>query len=264
MADDRPHIGYEARDGVAVITLSQPARMNAMTLDMWRDLPGKLKLADEDPEVRMITVAGAGDRAFCAGADISEFGERRTGEAAVAAYGAAVKEANAALADTAKPTVALIKGICFGGGFALAMCCDLRLATADSRFRIPAARLGLGYETGNIASLVRRVGMAGVADLLLSARILDAGDAVRYGLVNLSWPREEFAAKAQAYIGDMAQNAPLTMQAVKRTLRELALPESERDMAAADALVGRCFASEDYAEGQRAFREKRLPQFKGR
>ncbi len=134
MNDDRPHIGYEARDGVAVITLSQPARMNAMTLDMWRDLPVKLRQADEDPDVRMITVSGAGDRAFCAGADISEFGERRTGEAAVAAYGAAVKDANAALADTAKPTVALIKGICFGGGFALAMCCDLRLATADPAF----------------------------------------------------------------------------------------------------------------------------------
>ncbi len=147
MVEDRPHIGYEARDGVAVITLSQPARMNAMTLDMWRDLPVKLRQADEDAEVRMITVSGAGERAFCAGADISEFGERRTGETAVAAYGAAVKEANAALADTAKPTVALIKGICFGGGFALPCA-----ATSGSRRRIPAS----AYRRRDSVSATRR------------------------------------------------------------------------------------------------------------
>jgi enoyl-CoA hydratase/carnithine racemase len=259
-----PAIRYDARKGVAHITLSHPAKMNAMTLDMWRALPAALTRADEDPDVRLIAVAGDGERAFCAGADISEFGERRTGEAAVAAYGAAVAAANAALTGAAKPTVALIRGICFGGGFALAMCCDLRLATADARFRIPAARLGLGYETGSIQGLVARIGMAGVADLLLSARILDAADAVRYGILNLAWPRDGFEAEAAAYVAAMAQNAPLTLQAIKRTLRELALPEAERDMAAADALVRRCFASEDYAEGQRAFLDKRPPVFRGR
>jgi enoyl-CoA hydratase/carnithine racemase len=259
-----PAIRYEARDGVAHVTLSQPARMNAMTLDMWRSLPAALARADANPTIRVIALAGEGDRAFCAGADISEFGERRTGEAAVAAYGEAVEAANLALAAAAKPTVALIRGICFGGGFGLAMMCDLRLAAADARFRIPAARLGLGYDARSIGQLVARIGMAGVADLLLSARILDAADALRYGILNLAWAPEDFGREAASYVGAMAGNAPLTLQAVKRTLRELTLPETERDMAAAEALVGLCFASEDYKEGQQAFLEKRLPVFRGK
>ncbi len=264
MPGEKPAIMYAVRDGIAHVTLAQPAKMNAMTLQMWTDLPDALARADADPDVRLIALSGEGEKAFCAGADISEFGNVRTGEAAVAAYSAAVEAANTALAAAEKPTVALIRGICFGGGFGLAMCCDLRLATHDARFRIPAARLGLGYETASIAGLVARIGMAGVADLLLSARILDIAAALRYGIVNQAWDRESFEQDASGYVKAMAGNAPLTMQAVKRTLRELARPERDRDMAAADALVGLCFASEDYKEGQLAFREKRSPVFRGR
>lgn len=264
MSGVKPAIRYGATDGVAHVTLSQPAKLNAMTLEMWTDLPVVLARADADPDVRLIVVSGDGERAFCAGADISEFGVVRTGEKAVAAYSAAVDAANSALAATAKPTVAMIKGICFGGGFGLAMCCDLRLATHDATFRIPAARLGLGYEASSVAGLVARIGMAGVADLLLSARILDAADALRYGIVNQAWEREAFGQKASGYVEAMASNAPLTMQAVKYTLRELARADGEPDMAAAEAMVGKCFASEDYKEGQRAFLEKRAPAFRGK
>ena len=264
MSGEKPAIRYVVRDAIAHVTLAQPAKMNAMTLQMWTDLPDVLARADADLEARVIVLTGEGEKAFCAGADISEFGRVRTGEAAVAAYSAAVEAANKALSFTVKPTVALIRGICFGGGFGLAMCCDLRLATHDAQFRIPAARLGLGYETASIAGLVARIGMAGVADLLLSARILSAADALRYGIVNLIWDRETFEQDASDYVKAMAGNAPLTMQAVKRTLRELARPDHQQDMAAADAMVGRCFASDDYKEGQRAFLEKRVPIFRGR
>ena len=256
-------IRYVAKDGVAEITIAQAAKMNAMTLGMWQALPDAVARAEQDPAVRVIVVTGEGEKAFSAGADISEFGQNRASEAGIAAYNAAVAAANAALASAGKPTVALIRGVCFGGGFGLAMCCDLRLATQDARFRIPAARVGLGYGFAGIESLVRRIGMAGVTDLLLSARILGADDALRYTIATLVWDRAEFDEKAGAYLSAMASNAPLTMQAIKRTLHELMRPEAERDVAGADALVARCFASLDYREGQQAFLEKRAPVFRG-
>jgi enoyl-CoA hydratase/carnithine racemase len=263
MSGATPSIRYEAKDGLAHITLAHAARMNAMTLGMWKSLPEAVARADADPEVRAITVTGEGEKAFCAGADISEFGQVRASEADIAAYEVAVSAANHALSAAKKPTIALIRGICFGGGFGLAMACDLRLASRDSRFRIPAARLGLGYGYAGVAALVHRIGMAGVADLLLSARILDAEDALRYTIATLVWERAEFDAKAAEYLKTMASNAPLTMQAVKGALTELMRPEAERDVAAAEALVARCFASEDYREGQTAFLEKRAPVFRG-
>ncbi|OYU47456.1 MAG: enoyl-CoA hydratase [Rhizobiales bacterium PAR1] len=264
MSASTPSIRYDAKDGLAHITFAHAARMNAMTLGMWKALPEAVARADADPEVRAIVVTGEGEKAFCAGADISEFGQVRATEADVAAYEVAVSAANQALSSAKKPTIALIRGICFGGGFGLAMSCDLRLASHDSRFRIPAARLGLGYGYGGVEALVRRIGMAGVADLLLSARILDAGEALRYSIATLVWERSVFDEKAADYLKTMATNAPLTMQAVKGALTELMRPEAERDAATAEALVAQCFESNDYREGQKAFLEKRAPVFRGR
>jgi enoyl-CoA hydratase/carnithine racemase len=258
-----PRIGYAVEQGVAMLTIDQPAKMNAMTFEMWTSLPELVAQAERDSAVRVIAITGAGDRAFCAGADISQFGEKRSSVEAVAVYDHAGAAANKALSCCAKPTVAVISGICFGGGFGLAMCCDLRIASSDSRFRIPAARLGLGYGYAGIDMMVRKLGMAPVADLLLSARIMDAGEAGRLRIVNSVFERETFLADVHVYLARIAANAPLTLQAVKRALLEIVRPELDRDVGAIDALVAACFGSADYREGQAAFREKRDPVFMG-
>lgn len=258
-----PRIDYLAKDGVATLTINQPAKMNALTFEMWTAIPGLVARAEEDRTVRLIVLTGAGDKAFCAGADISQFGTKRTGEAAVQAYEVAVLGGMEALTQAKKPVLARIHGIAFGGGLALALCCDLRIASSDSRFRIPAARLGLGYAFSNVEALVHRIGLGPASDMLLSARIVDGAEAERLGLVNKTWPVTGFAAAADEYIAAIATNAPLTLMALKKSLSETAKAHHERDRDGADALVARCFSSEDYKEGQAAFKEKRVPQFKG-
>jgi enoyl-CoA hydratase/carnithine racemase len=226
-------------------------------------LPELIARAEADDNVRVILLRGAGDKAFCAGADISQFQERRSGPDAVADYERAVSAALEAVAAASKPTVAAIRGICFGGGMALALCCDLRLAAADARFRIPAARLGLGYDFANIARLVHRVGPGTAADFLFTARTVEAVEALALGVVQRVYAADRFAQEAAACVAAIAGNAPLTLTAAKRALRELERPDHERDRTAVDRLVAACFASADYAEGQAAFREKREPRFRG-
>lgn len=256
-------IRYEAAGGIARVVIDQPAKMNAMSFDMWSMLPEAVARGEADPAVRAIVLTGEGERAFCAGADISQFGERRTGDEAVAAYERAVKAGNAALQNASKPTIAVIRGICFGGGLGLALACDLRFCASGSRFRLPAARLGLGYPFAGVRLLAQTVGVPAAADIALSARVLDAAEAERVGLVNKCWPDTEFEAEMGAYLAQVAVNAPLTLKAMKRALLELARPEAEQDAAAVDALVQACFRSADYKEGQTAFREKRDPMFRG-
>ncbi|OYW51820.1 MAG: enoyl-CoA hydratase [Rhizobiales bacterium 12-68-15] len=256
-------LDYEVRGALARITLAQPERMNAMSFEMWSGLPEAVGRAVDDAAVRAIVVEGAGDRAFCAGADISQFGARRTDPEAVAAYDKAVADGMAALAGAAKPTIAVIRGICFGGGFGLALACDIRLARADARFRVPAARLGLGYGLDGVSLISRKLGPDAAADILFSARILDAAEALRLGVVAQVWDAEPFAAECEAYLDMVAGNAPLTLIAAKRALTELSRPEAERDPQAVARLVAACFASADYREGQAAFKEKRPPVFTG-
>jgi enoyl-CoA hydratase/carnithine racemase len=259
-----PTIGTRVEAGVAWLVIDQPARLNAMRLEMWIGLAEAVARAEADPAVRAIALTGAGERAFCAGADISEFAEKRSTPADVVAYDRAVERACAALGGAGKPTIAVISGICFGGGMELAMYCDLRIASAASSFRIPAARLGLGYGFGGVELMARKLGIGPVADLLISARVIDGAEALRLGIVNALFAPERFHDEAAAYLAGIAANAPLTLRAIKRALIELTRPEMWRDVGAVNALVAACFASQDYREGQAAFRERREPVFTGR
>lgn len=256
-------IGYDVRDRIALLTINQPARLNALTLEMWSVLPDLIRRAEADDTVDVIALTGAGERAFGAGADISQFKEKRSDAGAVATYDATVVRASTALAEAAKPTVAVIRGVCFGGSFGLAMCCDLRIGASNARFRIPAGRLGIGYDYTDIARFVHQLGPGPVADLLLNAREVDAAEGLRFGILNEVHDCTTFAVEARQYLKRVAENAPLTLRAVKGALVELSRPEHQRNIAKVDALVAACYSSADYREGQAAFREKRNPKFTG-
>lgn len=258
-----PHLSYAATGGLAHIVIANPTRMNAMTYEMWAALPDLVARAAADRQVRAIVLQGQGDKAFCAGADISQFGEKRSGEDAVAAYDRAVGAGMDAVETAEKPTVAVIRGVAFGGGCALALACDLRVARADARFRIPAVRLGLGYGFANIRMLIGKIGMAAVADILLTARVTPAEEALRLGLAQRVFAAESFEDDVAAFLATLGGAAPLTLAAIKRAFVELARPEAEQDEEAVARLIARCFASADYKEGQAAFREKRDPVFRG-
>ena len=260
-ADGKLHLTRTG--GVAAITFDNPGKLNAMSLAMWQALGDVCTALAADDSLRVLTLEGAGDKAFVVGADISEFGEKRSNAQAAAAYNATVARAERAVEAMPVPTLALLRGYCIGGGLGIAMRCDLRLAREDAVFAVTPARLGLGYGFDAVAALQRRLGHATTSDLLFSARKIAARDALAKGVCDFIYPADRFEAECAAYVAGIAQNAPLTIRAIKATLRELARPEAERDRSKVDALVKACFDSADYQEGQRAFAEKRPPVFKG-
>jgi enoyl-CoA hydratase len=251
-------------DGVARLTFNNPARRNALSVEMRTALPEVLGALQDDPDVRVVVLAGAGTAAFVAGADISEFDSQRTTTAARAGYDELAAGAERAWAGLDKPVIAMIRGFCIGGGLFTALQADIRIAADDAQFAAPAARLGLGLAFAGIESLVGLVGPAVAAEILFTARRLPAAEAVAVGLVN----RVVAAADLEATVADLAAsitaNAPLTVAAAKAALRQARRPRDERDLAQVQELVEACFRSEDYREGQRAFAEKRPPRFTGR
>ena len=239
--------------GVGWIVFSNPARFNAMTQDMWKGLPKALTAFGEDPAVRVIVLAGDGEKAFVSGADISQFGEQRASEQARTEYNRAVEAAYVAPIFCAKPVVAKIRGICMGGGLGLAAACDLRFASDDAVFRMPAARLGIGYSFTGMRRFVQVLGAANTADIFFSARKFDASDALSMGLVSRVFPAADLDREVGAYCELIAENAPLSLMAAKAAIREVLADAGSRDLAALQKLIDACFASEDYREGRTAF-----------
>jgi enoyl-CoA hydratase len=252
------------KDGaIGWVIFNNPDRHNATSYEMWQSLPMVLEAYVKDPEVRVIVFRGAGEKAFSAGADISQFKEKRSGAAATE-YNAAADAASQALRQCAKPTLAMIRGYCIGGGTAVAVGCDIRIAADDARFGVPAAKLGLGYRFDGIKRLASVVGPARTAEIFFTARQFTAQEALQMGLVNRLVPAVELEGVVEDYARAIALNAPLTIAAVKRALIELQKDPAERDLALCQRMVDACFASEDYREGQAAFMEKRKPRFTGR
>jgi enoyl-CoA hydratase/carnithine racemase len=252
------------KDGaIGWMIFNNPERRNAVSLDMWEAIPVILEAFESDPAIRVIVLAGAGERAFVSGADISEFEERRSTAETVRHYDAVAERASNALHGASKPTVAMIRGWCVGGGVAVAITCDVRIAAEDAR-GVPAARLGLGYKMAGVRRLMDLVGPAVTKDIFFTARHYSAADALRIGLVNEVVPTGELEEFVGRYAGMIAENAPLTIAAVKRTVAELLRDPEQRDAKAVAAMIEACFASEDYREGRTAFMEKRPPRFRGR
>ena len=251
------------KDGpVGWIILDHPTRHNALTAAMWRDLPVLIAEAEADDAIRVILLRGAGDKAFSAGADISEFDTVREGDAALE-YNALNQAAFDAVSDAGKPVIAMIQGFCLGGGLALALCCDLRVAAEGAQFSIPAAKLGLGYHPRWIKPLLACVSPASAKELLFTGERFGCHNALRMGLVNRVFPPETLEAGVRNLAQTIAENAPLTIHAAKRTIDAFAGDLAAQKMQELVDLVAKCFASEDYAEGRRAFRERRKPEFKG-
>jgi enoyl-CoA hydratase len=252
------------KDGaIGWMIFNNPERRNAVSLDMWRAIPEVLAAFEADPEVRVVVFVGAGDRAFVSGADISQFEAERNDASAEARYSGASAAANVAMAGISKPTIAMIRGYCIGGGLALALTCDLRICTEDSRFAIPAARLGLGYGFGGVKALIDVVGPAIAKEILFTARQFSAEEALRIGLVNRVASRDELEPLVREYAAMIGANAPLTVRAAKIAAREALRDPEKRRLADVEAAVAACFDSADFKEGRTAFMEKRPPAFRG-
>jgi enoyl-CoA hydratase/carnithine racemase len=244
------------------ITIERPDCRNALSLQTWSELRDTVAWAGRQ-SLRVVVVSGSGDEAFVSGADIREFPAARANPEQAVEYDRVSHAALHALTQIEQPVVAMINGLCFGGGVALALACDFRIAASHARFCIPAVRLGLSYplRTG-IAPLVRTIGPTAAAEMLLCGRVLDADEAHRLGLLHRVVPASELVNETRAYVARLLESAPLTLAAHKAAIRAL-LAELPADTRVLEEKIQRCFASADYREGVDAFLEKRKPKFRG-
>jgi len=247
---------------VATLAIDNPAKRNALDLEMWKALPDVISGLDRDERVRVIVLRGAGPESFASGADIAEFATVRADAEGGRLYEAANEAAFWALAHCSKPVIAMIRGFCLGGGFGLALSCDLRIASQNATFGIPAARLGVGYPPGAMRLITAAVGAPAAKDLFYTARRIGAEEARRLGVVQRVEPDAGLEEATLALARDIAANAPLTIRAAKAAIdASVGIAHPGADPV---ALADRCFDSADAVEGRTAFLGKRKPVFTGR
>ena len=254
----------EKQGSIGWLTFNNPARRNAISIDMWEAIPKVLDRFEQDPQIRVIVLKGEGDKAFVSGADVSQYEKDRSTADGIQRYEEIAGRVAERLQSCDKVIIAMIRGYCLGAGVNIALCSDLRIAAEDAKLGIPAAKLGLGYRAASLKNLVDIVGPAYAREVLITGRHFSASEAKTMGLVHRVVPVAELESLVLEYCATISENAPLTIRASKRIIRELLRSSAAFDAEACAALVKACFESQDYIEGRRAFMEKRKPVFQGK
>ena len=251
------------KDGVGYITFNNPEKHNAVSIEMWDALELILDGFRSSKDIRVIVLNGAGGKAFVSGADISKFDKERSSKEAVLSYNKRTQKVYENLETFPKPTIAMIDGYCIGGGLNLAVCCDIRICSEKSKFAMPAAKLSLGYPFSSIKRLFDVMGPGMAKHFMFTAEKISASEALACGLVQKLVSEDSIDSYVKDYALNIANNAPLTIKAMKQIGIEISKNSDERDLLLCEKLASACFDSEDYKEGRKAFMEKRKPNFQG-
>ena len=250
-------------EGVGYITFNNPDKHNAVSIEMWDALEKILNNFRNSNKIRVIVLNGAGGKSFVSGADISKFDKERSSKEAVLSYNKRTQKVYELLESFPKPTIAMIDGYCIGGGLNLAVCCDIRICSEKSKFAMPAAKLSLGYPFSSIKRLFDVMGPGMAKHFMFTAEKISATEALACGLVQKLISEDSIDSYVKDYALTIANNAPLTIKAMKQIGIEILKNPDERDLLLCEKLASACFDSEDYKEGRKAFMEKRKPNFKG-
>ncbi len=250
-------------EGVGYITFNNPDKHNAVSIEMWDALEKILDNFRNSNKIRVIVLNGAGGKSFVSGADISKFDKERSSKEAVLSYNKRTQKVYELLESFPKPTIAMIDGYCIGGGLNLAVCCDIRICSEKSKFAMPAAKLSLGYPFSSIKRLFDVMGPGMAKHFMFTAEKISATEALACGLVQKLISEDIIDSYVKDYALTIANNAPLTIKAMKQIGIEILKNPDERDLLLCEKLASACFDSEDYKEGRKAFMEKRKPNFKG-